>query len=131
MRSIWIYLSSAAVLIVIGGTFYHFIPTPSLDLALPSSELQVPLAEPRVLVLPAGNPLLTADALRLDMWIPSYPIPCGEIVLGAGDARARNFSFCLGEIRNRVARHTRQKLSDEDVLDPRVRAHWRATARRR
>lgn len=131
MRSIWIFLSSVAVVIAIGGAIYHFIPRPGADLEQVSvSDPRVPPTEPQVLVIPAGNPLLAADALQLDLWIPRYPIPCGEIVFGAADDRARHYSFCLSEIRDRVALYAKQKLSKEDVLDPRVRAHWRATARR-
>lgn len=132
MRSIWIFLSSVAVVIAVGGSYYHFIPRPDVDPALPNSSAPPAMpAEPQLMVLPPGNPLLAANALQLDMWIPSYPIPCGEIVFGAADARARNFAFCLGEIRSRVAKYAKQELSDQDVLDPRVRAHWRATARGR
>lgn len=130
MRSVWIFLSSVAVVIAVGGIYYQFLPRPDVDLVLPNGGAPPAMrSEPQVTVLPPGNPLLAADALQLDMWIPSYPIPCGEIVFGAAYNRARNFAFCLGEIRSRVAKYAKQELSDQDVLDPRVRAHWRATAR--
>jgi len=131
MRSIWIFLSSVAAIVAIGGTA-HLISRPEAELALSgNSELRAMSPERRIPVAPAGNPLLAASELQLDMWIPIYPIPCGEIVFGAADERARHFSFCVREIRNRVFFHSNLELSDEDVLDPRVRAHWRATVRPR
>ena len=85
----------------------------------------MPPVDGQVLVVPAGNPLLTADARQFGMWIPVYPIRCGEIVFQQADPRARNFSFCVDEIKRRVATATHQHLRRDEVLDPRVQAHWR------
>lgn len=131
MRSIWIFLSSVAVVVAIGGTFYHFVPWSGTDAEPAVGETRLPSVEPQVVVIPGSNPLLAATEQQLDMWIPLYPIACGEIVFGVADDRARHFSFCIREIRNRVAFYANLALSDDDVLDPRVRAHWRATVRRR
>lgn len=132
MRSIWIYLSSVALVVAIGGAVYHFTPQPQADMTSPgNSELQTLPDQGRTPLVSAGNPLLAASELQLDLWIPIYPIPCGDIVFGAADDPARHFSFCVREIRNRVFFHANLELSDEDVLDPRVSAHWRATVRRR
>jgi len=132
MRSIWIFLSSVAAIVAIGGTVYHFIPRPQTESTLPgNSELQALSGGRGVLVVPDGNPLLVASELQLGMWIPKYPIPCGEIVFGAGDDPDGHFSFCVRQIRSRVAFYANLELSEDNVLDPRVRAHWRATVRRR
>lgn len=131
MRSIWIFLSSVAAMVVIGGTGY-LISRPEADLAMPgNSELQALSGGRSALVAPSGNPLLAASELQLDMWIPKYPIPCGEIVFAAADDPDGHFSFCVRAIRSRVAFYANLELSENNVLDPRVRAHWRATVRRR
>ncbi|KUF27371.1 hypothetical protein, partial [Xanthomonas phaseoli] len=102
---------------------YYFFPK---QLAATTSNVpQLPSTDNRVLVVPAGNPLLTADANQFGRWVPLYPIRCGEIVFDKADPRAPNFSFCIGEIKKRVTTATGYQLSRDDVLDSRVKVHWR------
>lgn len=99
MRSIWILISSLAVVIVIGGGTYY--------------------------LLPGRNPLLTASAGEFHMWVPFYPIRCGEILFEKNDPKAPHYSFCVREMRERVAVYGQKEISREDILDPRVQVHWR------
>ncbi|MBO9757360.1 hypothetical protein [Xanthomonas phaseoli] len=123
MRNVWMIVSSLAVVVAIGGAVYYFFPK---QLAATTSNVpQLPSTDNRVLVVPAGNPLLTADANQFGRWVPLYPIRCGEIVFDKADPRAPNFSFCIGEIKKRVTTATGYQLSRDDVLDSRVKVHWR------
>ncbi|WP_075583559.1 hypothetical protein [Caballeronia zhejiangensis] len=126
MRNLhWMLVSGAAVVIAIGGAVYYFFPMQPADQAatLPN-ETRSPSNDSRMLVVPAGNPLLTADANQFGRWVPSYPIRCGEIVFERGNSKAPNFSFCIGEIRKRVTTATGYQLNHDDVVDSRVAAHW-------
>lgn len=123
MRNVWMIVSSLAVVVAIGGAVYYFFPK---QLAATTSNVpQLPSTDNRVLVVPAGNPLLTADANQFGRGGPLYPIRCGEIVFDKADPRAPNFSFCIGEIKKRVTTATGYQLSRDDVLDSRVKVHWR------
>lgn len=99
MRSIWILTSILVAIIFVGGAAYY--------------------------ILPARNPLLTASAGQFHMWVPSYPLRCGDIVFVKADPKARHYWICVNEIRQRVAVYGQQDISREEVLDPRVQVHWR------
>ncbi len=130
MRNVWMIVSGLAIVIVIGGAVYYFFTKRVLNLAEPNASVQqVPLTNTRVFVVPAGNPLLTASRAQLAQWVSLYPIRCGEIVFEKVDAKSRNFNFCIGEIRRRVAHDTGTPISREDVLDTNVRVHWREVTR--
>lgn len=121
MRNVWMLVSGLVVVVAMGRAVYYFFPKPPAE----PTEAQVsPLTDSRVLVVQAGNPLLTADANQFGRWVPSYPIRCGEIVFDETDPKAPNFSFCIGEIKKRVTTATGYQLSREDVFDSRVKAHW-------
>ncbi|MBV6816207.1 hypothetical protein ACE15N_23100 (plasmid) [Xanthomonas campestris pv. passiflorae] len=122
MRNVWMIVSSLAVVVAIGGAVYYFFP--KQPAAITSNVPQLPSTDNRVLVVPAGNPLLTADANQFGRWVPLYPIRCGEIVFDKAEPRAPNFSFCIGEIKKRVTTATGYQLSRDDVLDSRVKVHW-------
>ncbi|MEN9140400.1 MULTISPECIES: hypothetical protein [Xanthomonas] len=122
MRNVWMIVSSLAVVVAIGGAVYYFFP--KQPAATTSNVPQLPSTDSRVLVVPAGNPLLAADANQFGRWVPLYPIRCGEIVFDKADPRAPNFSFCIGEIKKRVTTATGYQLSRDDVLDSRVKVHW-------
>lgn len=124
MHKVWIFVFGLAIVVVIGGAAYFLkLPAPP---EIPNSAVpQIPPAETQVLVVPDGNPLLTADARQFSMWVPSYPIRCGKIVFENADLKDRNFSFCVGEIKKRIATGTGHQLGRDDVLDPRVKGHWR------
>ncbi|MGX8287805.1 hypothetical protein CAI18_23230 (plasmid) [Xanthomonas citri pv. punicae] len=123
MRNVWMIVSGLAVVVAIGGAVYYFFPEQPAGKT--SNVQQLPSNDGHVLVAPAGNPLLNADANQFGRWVPLYPIRCGEIVFDKADPRAPNFSFCIGEIKRRVTTATGYQLSREDVLDYRVKAHWR------
>ncbi|SAL75428.1 hypothetical protein AWB67_04759 [Caballeronia terrestris] len=127
MRNVWMIVSGLATVVAIGGAVYYFFPKqPAEPIVSDASNVpQHPSTGSRVLVVPAGNPLLTADAAQFSRWVSLYPIRCGEIVFEKADPKAKNYSFCIAEIRRRVATATGQQLSRDDVLDPRVRVHWR------
>lgn len=99
MRSMWILPFSLVAIILIGGGGYYLFP--------------------------ARNPLLTASAGQLHKWVPFYPIRCGEILFEKNDPQTPHYSFCIGEIRKRVAIYVQKDISREDVMDPRVQVHWR------
>ena len=119
MRNVWMIISGLAVVVAIGGAVYYFFPKQSDT----SNESLLSSPERQVTVVPNENPLLTADAGLFDRWIPFYPIRCDEIVFDKVDPK-KNFSFCIGEIKRRVARATGYQLSNDEVLDPRVNARW-------
>ncbi|MEN9119151.1 hypothetical protein [Xanthomonas euvesicatoria] len=125
MRNVWMLVSGLAVVVAIGGAVYYFFPKQPAGqtAAAPNAQLS-PSTDSRVLVVPTGSPLLTADANQFGRWVPLYPIRCGEIVFDKADPKAPNFSFCIGEIKKRVTTATGYQLSREDVLDSRVKAHW-------
>ncbi len=124
-RFYWMLVSGAAVVIAIGGAVYYFFPTqPTEPVVSPHDAQQPPSMDSRVLIVPAGNPLLTADASEFGRWVPSYPIRCGQILFEKANPKAPNFSFCVDEVRKRVATSTGHQLSREDVLDGRIKAHW-------
>ncbi|MBD4463558.1 hypothetical protein GUG82_02230, partial [Xanthomonas citri pv. citri] len=59
MRNVWMIVSGLAVVVAIGGAVYYFFPKQSA--ATTSNVPQPPSTDNRVLVVPAGNPLLKAD----------------------------------------------------------------------
>ncbi|MET3148699.1 UNVERIFIED_ORG: hypothetical protein ABIB63_004559 [Xanthomonas axonopodis] len=73
MRNVWMIVSSLAVVVAIGGAVYYFFPK---QLAATTSNVpQLPSTDNRVLVVPAGNPLLTADANQFGRWVPLVSDP--------------------------------------------------------
>lgn len=110
MRSIWGLISSLALIIIIGGFVYYSFP----------GELEIQSFNSKV-----RNPLLRANAGQFHMWVPSYPLRCGEIVFEKADPKARHYWICVSEIRKRVAIYAQQDISREDVLNPGVQLRWR------
>jgi len=126
MRNVWMLISGLAAVVAIGGSVYYFFPRQPAELAVMSPDVREwPFTDSRVLVVPAGNPLLTASRGHFDRWVPSYPMRCGKILFENADPKAKHFEFCIREIRDRVAHYTDRQLSREDVLDPRVKVHWK------
>ena len=123
MRNLWMIISGLAVVVGIGGSVYYFFPKQSDT----SNASLLSSTDSHVFVVPSENPLLTADEAQFDRWIPFYPIRCGEIVFDNVDPK-HNFSFCIDEIKRRVARGTRYQLSNDEVLDSRVKARWHQVA---
>ncbi|WP_250469960.1 hypothetical protein [Caballeronia sp. GAFFF2] len=126
MRNLrWMLISGATLVIAIGGAVYYFFPKqPTNQAASVSNDVPPPSKESRMLAVPAGNPLLTADSNQFRRWVPSYPIRCGEIIFEKANPKASNFSFCVAEIRKRVTTATGYQLSRDDVIDSRVATHW-------
>ncbi len=125
MRNLWIYISSLAVVAVVGGAVYDFLSKSQTYVGFQNfSVAQITQVAPSVLVVPAGNPLLTANFGQFERWVPRYPIRCGEIVFEKADPKVQHYYFCLSEIQRRVATHTQRDIRRSDVLDPRVRARW-------
>lgn len=121
MRSIWVLISSFAVIIVIGGVAYYSSPEKETRVMLPHlGELEIPSFNSEV-----RNPLMKANPGQFHMWVPSYPLRCGEIVFEKADPKARNYWICVSEIRKRVAIYAQQGISREDVLAPGVQVRWR------
>ena len=73
-------------------------------------------------VVPARNPLLTADKEQLSQWYPSY---CGGDMYNSFPPKAYLVNMCVDGIILRVAMATGVKLTRAEVLDPRVEAHFR------
>ncbi|SAK79337.1 hypothetical protein AWB79_05021 [Caballeronia hypogeia] len=126
MRNLWMIVSGLAVVVAIGGAVYYFFPKQPMNPEVSSAAPLAPPSGSSVLVVPASNPLLTADKAQLEQWVSLYPIRCGEIVFEKVDAKSRNFNFCVGEIRRRVTHDTGTAINREEVLDANVRAHWRS-----
>jgi hypothetical protein len=126
MRNVWMVGSNLAIVVAICALVYYGFPERPATPAVTASGLpKRQVADGHGLVALADNPLLIANKGQLDRWVPSYPIRCGEILFEKSDPKARHFKFCADEIRRRVSRATEHKLGREEVLDPRVRAHWR------
>lgn len=123
MHKVWILVCGLAIVVVIGGAAY-FLEMPTTPEMPKTAAPQRSADDTPMLAVPGANPLLTADTRQLRMWVPSYPIRCGEIVFENADPKDQNFSFCVGEIRKRVATVAGHPLSSGDVLDSRVKAHW-------
>ncbi|RWA36998.1 hypothetical protein [Xylella fastidiosa] len=127
MRNVWMIVSGFVVFVAIGGSVYYFFSKKPVTTTFNVQEL--PSIDNHVLKAPTGNPLLTANIGQFDRWVPLYPIQCGEIVFDRADPNALNFSFCIDQIKKRVALGTGYQLSSDDVLDPRVKAHWHEVMR--
>ncbi len=125
MRNVWIYISSLAVVVAVGGAVYYFSSMSQTYVGWPNFSVpQISQVAPSVRAVPAGNPLLTANFGQFERWVPRYPIRCGEIVFERADPKVQNYYFCLSEIKRRVATHAQRDIRLSDVLDPRVRARW-------
>lgn len=123
MHKVWILISSLAIVVLIGGTAY-FVQLPVNPGTPMTAAPQMPADDQTRRVAPGANPLLTANPQQFRMWVPLYPIPCGEIVFEKADQKDREFSICVDEIRRRVPTVTGYPLDRVDVLDARVKAHW-------
>lgn len=123
MHKVWILVCGLAAVVVIGGAAY-FLEMPANPDMPQTAALQLPAENTPWPVVPDANPLLTADARQWSLWVPVYPIPCGEIVFKNVDTKNQQFDFCVDEIRRRVARWTGLPLRRDDVLDTRVKTRW-------
>jgi hypothetical protein len=117
MRSVWMFISSLAVVIAIGATAYYFFPKQQ---AIPAGPF--PLVDSHLLVLPAGNPLLAADKTQFHRWLPVY---CGADMFLESPPQPHAVEVCVNGTISRVFATTGVRLTRADVLDPRVEAHWR------
>lgn len=125
MRNILMIVLGFGLMAAVSGAVYCFFPKqPAVSAALMPNAPPSFSPDSHVRIVSAENPLLTADASQFGRWVPMYPIRCGQIVFDNGDPQAPNFSFCIDEIRKRVATATGRQLSGDDVLDSRVKAHW-------
>jgi hypothetical protein len=120
-RLYWMMVSGAAVVIAIGGAVYYFFPKQPASNPI-SSVSQAPATESRVIVVPNGNPLLTADKSQFRQWLPPY---CGADIFMQAEAQAHKVDVCVNGTITRVAGATGVRLTRSDVLDPRVKQHWR------
>ncbi|CAL8481734.1 conserved protein of unknown function (plasmid) [Caballeronia sp. S22] len=117
----WMLLSGSAVVIAIGGAIYYFFPKQAASNPIPSVS-QPPATESRVIVVPNGNPLLTADKSQFRQWLPPY---CGADVFMQAEPQPHKVDVCVNGTITRVAGATGVKITRSDVLDPRVKQHWR------
>lgn len=124
--SIWkVFAVAAGAVAVIGiarvvwikaeGVVTPGTPVPTL----PAPEVVMPKVE-----VPPGNPLLTASKEQLRQWFPSY---CGADMFMRDNTPRGAVLRCADGVAGRVASATGVQLTRDDVLDPRVRQHWRAT----
>lgn len=119
-RLYWMLVSAAAVVIAIGGAVYYFFP--KQPTSNPISGPQPPAKETHVIVVPNSNPLLTADKSQFRQWLPPY---CGADVFMQAEPQPHKVDVCVNGTITRVAGATGVKLTRSDVLDPRVKQHWR------
>lgn len=70
------------------------------------------------------NPLAVATHEQFRMWVPRFPIPCNEIIYAQPQPDHKEYTFCIDLVIDRVADATNQRLSQEDVLDSKVKARW-------
>ena len=74
---------------------------------------------------PAANPLLSANRAELMRLVPFYFQPCGKILFEGAPAAARQIvENCVDQVKTNVWFNHQIKLSEADVLDPQVKAHW-------
>lgn len=123
MRNVWMIVSSVAVVVAIGGTVYYFFPKHPAEPSTTASNVpQVPSGGSRMLVVPVGNPLLSAEKGQFRQWYPSY---CGADMYLQAQPDPHKVDVCVNGIVSRVTAATGVKLTRADVLDPRVAMHWR------
>lgn len=80
----------------------------------------------------AANPLLTANRAEMLRLVPNFFEPCGAIVFeDAKTSSPRAKEGCVDQIKTSVWHQSQIRLSDDDVLDPRVRARWLLVVRGR
>ncbi len=123
MRNVWMIASGLAVVVAIGGVVYYFFPKQPANPAT-ANEIgpQMPSTNPRVLVMPVGNPLLTADKTQFRQWMPAY---CGADLFLQSEPQPHKVDVCVNGTVSRVLKATGVALTRADVLDPRVKTHWR------
>ena len=122
MRNLhWMLVSGAATVIAIGGATYYFFPKQSASNP-ESHTVQTPATEPHVLTVPSQNPLLTADKSQFRQWLPPY---CGADIFMQANPEPHKIDVCVSGTITRVTGATGVKLTRSDVLDSRVKAHWR------
>ncbi len=123
MRNFWMIISGAALVVGVSGAVYYFFPKhPVNPDELSTPALQSPQTDSRVLVVPASNPLLTADESQFGEWLPPY---CGADIFLQSQPQQHKVDVCVNGTVSRVAAATGVKLARADVLDPRVKARWR------
>ncbi|SAL00314.1 hypothetical protein AWB81_05873 [Caballeronia arationis] len=124
MRNVWMIVSGIATVVAIGGVVYYFFPKQPAEPVVsdPSSVPPLPSTGGRVLVVPAGNPLLSANRSQFQQWFPAY---CGADMYIQPEPKSHDVDVCVNGIVSRVADATGVKLTRADVTDPRVKAHWR------
>lgn len=123
MRNVWMIVSSVAVVVAIGGTVYYFFPKQAAGPATSASNVpQLRSDGGRMLAVPAGNPLLSAHKAQFIQWYPPY---CGADMYLQAQPSPHKVDVCVNGIVSRVATATGVKLTRTDVLDPRVKTHWR------
>lgn len=123
MRSVWMVVSGFAMAVAIGGVVYYFLPRPPAEPdAGAFSVPPQPSTGNRVLVLPAGNPLLTADKSQFRQWMPPF---CGADMFLQVNPQPHKVDVCVNGTISRIAEATGVTLARADVLDPRVKEHWR------
>jgi hypothetical protein len=121
MRNVWMFVTGLAVVVGIGGFVYYHFPKQEAD----GAPFEKYAMNNRVLVVPAGNPLLTANAVQFNRWFPIYPINCGEVLFKELNPKAYKVSSCINEIATRVKASTGIQLTQEKILDPRVKDQWK------
>lgn len=78
----------------------------------------------------SANPLLTADRPEFNRLVPFFFMPCGQILFEVGAPKSpRDREECLDQIKVAVFQYNQVRITNEDVLDPRVRAQWHKVMR--
>lgn len=80
-------------------------------------------SQPAVAAAPA-NPLLTANRAAMLRLVPNFFAPCGRIVFEDATTAPSEKERCVDEIKTSVWHQEQVRLTEADVLDPRVRAQW-------
>ncbi|BBU33346.1 hypothetical protein IAG25_34790 [Caballeronia sp. EK] len=122
MRNLyWMLISGAIVAVAVGGAVYYLFPRQPSTGAVPNMQ-QTPPAEAHVLIVPRENPLLTADKSQFRQLMPPY---CGADIFMQANPEPHKVDVCVSGTISRVSSATGVKLTRSDVLDPRVKDHWR------
>lgn len=70
-----------------------------------------------------NNPLLNATRTQFDRWLPAY---CGPDLYLDRKVKPHAVEVCIEGTIDRIESNTGIKLTRDQVLDPRVRSHWRS-----
>ena len=80
------------------------------------------LANTERLDMTPTNPLLTATRSQFDRWLPAY---CGPDLYLERKVKPHTIEVCIHGTIERVRSNAGVQITKNDVIDPRVKAHWK------